>query len=667
VPKLPHGLTARWQGPAIIFIIVVLLFGNSVRFGFLEHDDDRHIGGNPRMLALSTEALKSYWAAPYLGLYIPVTYSYWSGVTALSYALDLDAQVPTIKPWLFHLGNVLLHAANGIIVFLLLEGFGVGAVAALIASLFFVAHPIQVEAVAWASGAKDVLSGFLGLSSLLFYAHFMRHLVRPRTNKNSDYKRTITYYMIAYMLFCLAILAKPAEVILPPLFLLMALYYDGRPRWRSLLLCIPHLITVVVYLKIASVTQATEGPFPPVPLWARPLIAADAWLFYLQKVLIPFGFALDYGRRPDLVLQDTPLLLRATLPFVIGGAMLWQWRRRPTPTLKLLCILLAAFAFALLPTLGLLQFAYQFFSIVCDRYAYLAMLAPAIGVAAVCGKFTAHRYRNLVVGMVLTILTWQTLQLVQSWSNERTLFSHSLESEPNGAVALVGLSNDTANSGNWRGTVPLLRRAQEALPEWARPHNNMGTTHMNLGDPAAAAGEYAAAIRLYPAYALAHCNRCAALTDLRRLDEAIAACREALRLSPEYQQAFTNLGAALAAAKRLPEAVENFEKASALAPTAFGPRHRWAISLQEAGRWTESLEQLNILRRQYPANLRLVLDLGNSLVVLGRTAEAKQLYATYAQLTPDAVAKAQVTAVLQSLNESGTSPPGSGVPAPRAP
>ena len=90
MPKLPHGLTARWQGPAIIFIIVVLLFGNSVRFGFLEHDDDRHIGGNPRMLALSTEALKSYWAAPYLGLYIPVTYSYWSGVTALSYALDLE-------------------------------------------------------------------------------------------------------------------------------------------------------------------------------------------------------------------------------------------------------------------------------------------------------------------------------------------------------------------------------------------------------------------------------------------------------------------------------------------------------------------------------------------------------------------------------------------------
>jgi tetratricopeptide (TPR) repeat protein len=383
--------------------------------------------------------------------------------------------------------------------------------------------------------------------------------------------------------------------------------------------------------------------------------------------MIPIGFALDYGRRPDLVLQDTVLLLRATIPFVAAGALAWQWHRRPTPALRLLCILLTAFALALLPTLGLLQFAYQFFSIVCDRYAYLAMLAPAIGIAAIRSKFTTHRYRNLIPGIVLVFLAWQSLQLVQTWSNERTLFSHSLESQPNGAVALVGLSNDTANSGNWRGTVPLLKRAQEALPEWARPHNNMGTTHMNLGDPAAAAGEYAAAIHLFPAYALAHCNRCAALTELKRLDEAIVECLEALRLSPEYQQAFINLGAALVAAKRLPEAVQSFAKASALAPTAFAPRHKWAMTLQEAGRWSESLEQLNILRRQYPAHLRLVFDLGKSLVMLGRTAEAQQLYVTYAKLAPDAAAQAQITAALQSLNNSGTRPPGSVMPPPLAP
>ena len=654
---MPRMLTRRWQGPAIILVLVLLVFGNAVRFGFLEHDDDRHISNNPRMQALSLDAVSAYWRAPFLGLYIPVTYTYWSGITVLSYALDGDAQVPSIKPWLYHLSNVLLHAANGVLVLFLLEGFGASTMAALIGGLFFTLHPIQVEAVAWVSGAKDVLSGFFGLSALLFYSWFLRRLTLPQGTNSSPWPKLLGCYVAAYAAFSLAIMAKPAEVILPPLFVLMALYTEGRWRWRSVLLVIPHLLTVAWYLKVASVTQGTEGPFPPVPWSLRPLIAGDAWIFYLQKAFIPVGFALDYGRRPDLVMRDTWLLVRGGLPYVIGVALLWRCWRQPTPGLKLVAILLAAFAVALLPTLGFLQFAYQFFSMVCDRYAYLAMLAPAILVAALYLPRTKTKPVQLIFGLILAGLAVQSAFLVDTWSSERKLFGHSLEQEPNGAVALVGFSNDTANSGNWRGTIPLLQRAEQALPEWSRPHNNMGTTHMNLGETKEAADEYAAAIKLHSAYPLAHCNRCAALTDLGRVDEAIFECREAIRLASEYQQAYTNLGSALTKAHRLPEAEKAFAQATSLAPTAYGPRQSWATNLQEQGRWSESLDQWSLLHRQYPYYVRVVVEMGKSLLALGRADEAERLYADYAKIAPDQPAQAEIAAAIQALHLVGPPPP----------
>ena len=84
----------------------------------------------------------------------------------------------------YHLTNLLLHAANAVLVWLVLQALLrrlVGApahvrstLAAAVGALFFAIHPLRVESVAWATERRDVLSGFFWLLALLAYLRARR-------------------------------------------------------------------------------------------------------------------------------------------------------------------------------------------------------------------------------------------------------------------------------------------------------------------------------------------------------------------------------------------------------------------------------------------------------------------------------------------------------------
>ncbi len=95
---------------------------------------------------------------------------YWHPLTWLS--LMLDASLFGKAAGGFHFTNVALHAANSVLVFLLLRVL-TGALwrSAVVAALFAV-HPLRVESVAWVTERKDVLSGLFGLLALIFYARY---------------------------------------------------------------------------------------------------------------------------------------------------------------------------------------------------------------------------------------------------------------------------------------------------------------------------------------------------------------------------------------------------------------------------------------------------------------------------------------------------------------
>src|ERR1700722_7089810 len=116
---------------------------------FVNFDDDDYVSNNSHVLqGLTTDGL--YWA---LTSREEVN---WHPLTWLS--LQLDSQLFGTGPVGYHRTNVLLHACNTVLLFWLLQRMTGALWCSAAVAAFFGLHPVHVEAVAWVTARKDVLS-----------------------------------------------------------------------------------------------------------------------------------------------------------------------------------------------------------------------------------------------------------------------------------------------------------------------------------------------------------------------------------------------------------------------------------------------------------------------------------------------------------------------------
>jgi len=132
-------------------------------YGFLSYDDPGYFSGNPRVLTGFTWS-NIHWA------FISGEDANWHPLTWIS--LMLDATLFGTGAAAPHLTNVLLHAANSILLFLLFLQLTRAIWRSAALAMLFAIHPLHVESVAWISERKDVLSAFFGLLALLCYVRF---------------------------------------------------------------------------------------------------------------------------------------------------------------------------------------------------------------------------------------------------------------------------------------------------------------------------------------------------------------------------------------------------------------------------------------------------------------------------------------------------------------
>ncbi len=158
-----------WLMAALLGLATLALYWPTMRHGFINYDDDIYVTANLHVQqGLTWENLK--WA------FVTPVSDNWHPLTMLSHMLD--CQLFGLKPWGHHLSNVLLHALNTVLVFLFLRGLtGAFWRSALVAALFGW-HPLHVESVAWVAERKDMLSGFFGLLTLIFYSRYAQKRLR---------------------------------------------------------------------------------------------------------------------------------------------------------------------------------------------------------------------------------------------------------------------------------------------------------------------------------------------------------------------------------------------------------------------------------------------------------------------------------------------------------
>lgn len=490
-PRPP--LATRWTHWAILLIPVIALI-RLCTADFVLWDDPYTVSRNPSIVSPSLQSVAGYWRVfpppgehemrsvnHQYGLWAPFTYTIWSALGAVGQVTGADGN-PEPNPYLFHTFNLALHCATAGGVMQLLRRFGCGQHASFWGALLFAVHPLQVEAVAWISGLKDLLAGALGVATLLAY---LRH------SDSVTSTRARVWWWTSVALYVLALLSKPSAVAIPVLLLLIDLLRPGR-TWRQSFLAVGPLLAIAVpFVVIAAEAQPATGVTALAP-WMRPLVAGDALAFYLRKLFVPIDLSIDYGRTPQAIVQAGTIWWSWIIPAGVATALGWAARRTRDPR----PVLAAGIAVVcLLPMLGLKPFLFQFYSTVTDHYVYLAMLGPALLAAWMVDRLPS-RFTAPVAGAIAVAMACVSFNQSGYWSDSRSLFEHGVSANPTGVAALGNLASVKAAAGEVESAIDLYQRAIAINPKNATTARGLREALVLRGDGPAAREAFRTELRV---------------------------------------------------------------------------------------------------------------------------------------------------------------------------
>ena len=443
----------------VVLLIVAGFLWPVVRDGVCYVDDPENVAGS-RMTppSFDGEHLFWYWRHPEEGLYVPLTYTAWGLLAALTYVQTPDEQGFNIDPHVFHAASLGWHLLNVALVFALLRrllrydrrGRTGASTAAAAGAIFYGLHPLQVEAVAWISGMKDLMYTSAALGSILLYL---------RATDPGGVAESLTRRRAAYLgglvLVPIGMLCKPTAMVAPLVALVLDVLVVARPWRRALLALLPYLLAAVPLAIVARLVQPW-GFVPSPPLWQRPIVSGASMAFYGWKLLVPARLGFDYGWRP-LVMLAKPWFWFAGIGGLAAaaGIVVITWRRAPFIAAAVL-----TFVAALLPVLGLTPFSFQFFSTVGDHYLVLAMLGPAMLIGWLCLRLARRAGLLLLVPIFAALGVTSTLQL-----------------------------------RHWRDALVMAQRMVDITPASSLGHNVLATLAESRGDLATAEREYRLATR----------------------------------------------------------------------------------------------------------------------------------------------------------------------------
>jgi len=500
----------------LLVLLVILAFLPALDAGFII-DDSLYVTDDARME--TPGGLGRIWTEVvgprYKHQYYPMT----------STAFWVQHQVWGDEPFGYHLVNVLLHAANAVLLWLVLRRLAMPG--AWIAAAVFAVHPVHVQTVAWVAELKNTLSAMFFLASALVLVGWFRQ--EPRKWPG---------YALGMGLFVCALLSKSATCLLPAALLVVLWWKQPRLQRRDLLALWPMVavglsfVAVTVYLE-ATHGGASGGVFSQSAL-DRVLVAGRSLWFYAGKLAWPAELIFIYPRWAI----DTAAWWQYLFPVSAIGvlAALW-WQRARLGKGPFAAV---AFFFLAVVPMAFVNVAFTRLSWVSDHWQYWASMGL---IALVAGTAATHRGRWLPVAAtavigVLAVLTWD--RCLDYGSSER-LWRDTVTRNPDAWLAHNNLANALQLQDRFDEAEAGYREAIRLNPDFMKAHYNLGNALQAGGRLDEAVVHFAHAVRIDPDYAHAHYNFGNALRLSGQLDEAIEQYRDAVRLDPEFHVAEHNL------------------------------------------------------------------------------------------------------------------------------
>ena len=520
--RLPGTALQLLAASVAVFAAAFLVHQPSLHFGFLTSwDDPTYVTDNPWIRGLTAQNIRFAFTTAYFANYLPLH--------LVSYMVDYS--IWGLNPFGFHLQSVILAALNAVLALFVVRRLFGSFTLAVIAALLYAVHPSHVEAVAWVSIRKDVLSTLFLLLTLLLYDQAARGR-RIRWG----------WYAGSVAAFLLGLLSKVSIAALPLFLLVLDFMREREGRafdWRRAILTkVPYGILALWLVIVNNRAQVkTEQPYAHQPLQYLAVKGHAVWMYLAQLTGIPEG-------RP---VYDPPAFAGARIVLELAGLLVFPAIIAIAYRRKLRALALgAAWIFVLLiPAL-----AFPLITYMADRYLYAPSLGfcwiLGAGIVAIAGRLRSESGRTAAI-VALTAIPFalffaQMRRYQDVWKNGESLWtyasarSHDYRPLNNLAQArlnekryadaerLYGQASRIDNIVSWQGLATVYydtkryAEAQQAIDkaiavmnakrasspdEVAELYYTRGAIEWVRGQNAAAISDWENAVRVYPQHAQA--------------------------------------------------------------------------------------------------------------------------------------------------------------------
>ena len=445
----------------IVFLLTIVPFAHSVRFGKVNCDDYQYLGVGPRTVRKA---------------FCDVKEAIWMPLTFLAYSVDHVASGPgRTSANVAHAGNVLGHALNAALLFVFLatvmraSGCLHGVFWPFVGALAWSLHPLRCESVAWIASKKDVLSMAFLLCALLSWCVWRQN------------GRRIAYGLSMFSLV-LGAMAKPSVMVFIGLVVLVD-YFVFRenvgaierllpPAWRGeadgtrdvrkalreyavpAVLCLAVAVEATLLQRIGGATVADQGT----PLWWKCLNALNSVGVYVINTFAPFRLA------PQCQIRFPELPARIWLALPLGLCLLAGTgrllRARSSAAFGLVW-----FVGALVPFLGVSGFGYHAFA---DRFTYIPAMGLSVALVQTLGR--CQGWTRLAALACCACLAFLSARQTSLWKDDGTIWAQTLEVD--------GVRNYVANLNlalwHWETDHDVETCCRHFGPVWDHDHAAMG-------------------------------------------------------------------------------------------------------------------------------------------------------------------------------------------------
>jgi tetratricopeptide (TPR) repeat protein len=550
---------------ALLVLVCVLVYMNSLSNEFVF--DDRATIVENKYLPDLFGSFPSFFSTSYFE--IAEAEASYRPVATLSYYL-LYA-IGKLNPFWYHLGSLILHILNVVLVYSVVKVAQKGSHAALVAGLIFACHPILTEAVNCISFNEDLLT------TLFYLLSFWLYLKTAPEHKAPGF----IAFPISLVFYFLGLLSKEMAITLP----LVVVVYDmavntpdGSPiSFSSLRDTLSG--RKYYYLGFAGVSLfylwlrfvILKGPEPAITqtyggLFERLIFLPFQIVSFFRLVVFPYPLKAEYiYSYPDSFFEIYNIIAVVIFIGVIGFS-LYIYKK-----FRLISFGIWWFIITLLPVSNLIEIANP----VAERYLYLptvgfcmAFSILLVNIPQKNSRLRIDKSKVIGVCVILLLALYAVISIDRNrdWKNSYNLWSQTLRHVPNSPGVHSNLGRAYFEKGLRKEAVNEFKKAIKIDPQAYKAHYNLGFAYEQEGLFPEAIQAYERTIHINPKYANAHFNLGNIHARNGQLAEAAQAYRSVLAIDPKDTNARNNLGVIYARQGKLDQAISQWERILEIEP-----------------------------------------------------------------------------------------------------